>query len=140
MSDEGVMSYHGKFYWNELLTDDVEKALAFYAETLGWTFQEMPMEGEEGSYFVAMMDDEPVAGLMDKTGMVPPSVPPHWFSYINVDDIDARLEKLVAAGGQVLREPFDVPGIGRIAIVADATGASMGWMTAEEGDEDEDED
>ncbi len=126
------MAQHGKFYWNELLTDDVEKALAFYGETLGWSFQEMPMEGEEGSYFVAMVDDEPVAGLMDKTGMVPPTVPPHWFAYVNVDALDERLAKLEAAGGQILREPFDVPGIGRIAIVADATGAPMGWMTAEE--------
>ncbi len=126
------MAQHGKFYWNELLTDDVEKALAFYGQTLGWTFQEMPMEGEEGSYFVAMVEDEPVAGLMDKTGMVPPTVPPHWFSYINVDNLDERLATLEAAGGQVLREAFDVPGLGRIAIVADATGAPMGWMTAEE--------
>jgi predicted enzyme related to lactoylglutathione lyase len=30
----------------------------------------------------------------------------------------------------VLRGPFDVAGVGRIAMVADATGAQLGWMTS----------
>ena len=125
------MGPHGKFYWNELLTDDVEKAQAFYAATLGWTFSEMPMDGGR-SYYVALLGDEPVAGMMDKTDILPPQVPPHWFSYINVDDVGARVELLKAAGGQVIREPFDIPGVGRIAIVSDATGAPFGMMTAAE--------
>ncbi|MGR7995932.1 MULTISPECIES: VOC family protein [unclassified Xanthobacter] len=123
------MAQHGKFYWNELLTDDVEKARAFYGATLGWTFDAMP-SGDGHAYYVAHLGGEPVAGMMDKTDILPPEVPPHWFPYINVDDIDARLKLLEANGGQVLRSAFEVPGIGRIAIVADATGAPMGWMTA----------
>lgn len=122
------MAPHGRFYWNELMTDDVDMAKAFYAATLGWTFDDMPMDDGE-TYYLAMMDGEPVAGLMDKK-MLPPEVPSHWFSYINVDDVDARLVKLEAAGGTIVRPPFDVPGVGRIAIVADPTGAHMGWMTA----------
>lgn len=126
------MGPHGKFYWNELLTDDVDKARAFYGATLGWTFSEMPM-ADGGTYHVATLGEEPVAGLMDKTDLLPPTVPPHWFSYINVDDIHQRLKLLQAAGGHVLREPFEVPGIGCIAIVSDATGAPFGLMTASEG-------
>ncbi|MBP2149938.1 VOC family protein [Xanthobacter autotrophicus DSM 597] len=125
------MGPHGKFYWNELLTDDVEKAQAFYSATLGWTFSEMPTGGGH-AYYVATLGGEPVAGMMDKTDILPPQVPPHWFSYINVDDVTARVELLKAAGGQVLREPFEIPGIGRIAIVSDATGAPFGIMTAAE--------
>ena len=127
------MGPHGKFYWNELLTDDVEKAQAFYAATLGWTFSEMPTGGGE-PYYVAFLDGEPVAGMMDKTDILPPEVPPHWFSYINVDDVAQRLERLTAAGGVVLKEPFDVPGVGCIAIVRDATGAPLGLMTAADQD------
>ena len=123
------MGPHGKFYWNELLTDDVEKAQAFYSATLGWTFSEMPTGGGH-AYYVATLGGEPVAGMMDKTDILPPQVPPHWFSYINVDDVGARVELLKAAGGQVVREPFDIPGVGRIAIVCDATGAPFGMMTA----------
>ena len=55
-------------------------------------------------------------------------VPESWFAYIAVDDLDKRLKKLKDAGGKVIREPWDVPGVGRIAIVCDAGGAAQGWM------------
>jgi predicted enzyme related to lactoylglutathione lyase len=57
------------------------------------------------------------------------SMPEQWFSYIAVDDVAARLKKLKAAGGKVMREPFEVPGVGLIAIVQAPGGAGMGWMT-----------
>ncbi|WP_371326978.1 hypothetical protein [Stappia sp. ES.058] len=50
-------------------------------------------------------------------------------SYIAVDDVDARIEKAVGAGGTALRQPFDVELVGRIAIVSDPKGAVTGWMT-----------
>jgi hypothetical protein len=42
----------------------------------------------------------------------------------------------------VIQAPFDIEGVGRIAILADSTGAMLGWMTAmmEEGDEEDEED
>lgn len=120
---------HGAFMWNELMTGDVEKAKSFYQATIGWTIEEMPMPGGSGSYWIAKADGKPVAGLMNMTGMVPPGTPPHWFAYIEVDDVDARVKRIAASGGKLHREPFDIPDVGRIAIVADATGAMIGWMT-----------
>ena len=35
-------------------------------------------------------------------------------------------------GGEVIREPWEVPGVGRIAIVNDNAGNSLGWMTPSE--------
>jgi uncharacterized protein len=46
-----------------------------------------------------------------------------------VDDVDARLRRAVAAGATALREPFDIPGVGRIAILRDAAGAVIGFIT-----------
>lgn len=117
---------HGTIHWNELMTTDVAKARAFYAATLGWSYDEMPME--VGTYTLIKIGDEMVGGMMGMEGM-PPGMPSHWFTYIAVDDVDARVAKIKAGGGQVLRDPFDVPGVGRIAIVQDPTGAAMGWMT-----------
>lgn len=125
------MAQHGKFYWNELMTDDVDKAVAFYRATLGWAFREMPADAAH-KYQVAFVGEEPVAGIMDMTDIMPANVPPHWFSYINVDDLHNRLKMLEENGGQIVRPPFEVPGVGVIAIVRDATGAGMGWMMAEE--------
>ena len=117
---------HGAFGWNELMTTDVEKAKSFYAKTIGWAIEEMKMLG--GSYWIAKADGKMVAGIMS-TAMIPPGTPSHWFAYIEVDDVDARVKGVAPSGGKVVREPFDIPDVGRIAIVADATGAMVGWMT-----------
>jgi predicted enzyme related to lactoylglutathione lyase len=122
------MPAHGMFVWNELMTNDVEKAKTFYAATIGWTFDGMEMG--PSTYWVCKEGDKMVGGIMDMTGVTPPGVPPHWFSYLEVDDVDARAAKLEANGGKIIRPPFDIPGVGRIAILADPTGAAMGWMTS----------
>jgi len=67
---------------------------------------------------------------MDMTGATPPGVPPHWFNYIEVDDVDHRVALVAENGGKVLRPAFNVPNVGRIAIIADATGAAVGLMTS----------
>jgi uncharacterized protein len=118
---------HGAFMWNELMTADVEKAKSFYTKTVGWAIEEMPMPS--GSYWIAKQGGTPVAGIMNMTGMVPPGTPPHWFSYLEVDDVDARANAVSANGGTIIRPPFDIPEVGRIAIVSDATGAALGLMT-----------
>ncbi len=48
------------FYWNELMTRDAEKAKKFYASTIGWTFEAMPMP--DGTYWVAKSGDIPGRG------------------------------------------------------------------------------
>jgi len=49
---------HGSFYWNELMTRNVEQAKRFYSSSIGWTFEPMPMP--DGTYWVATMGDKPV--------------------------------------------------------------------------------
>ena len=121
------MTAHGEFYWNELMTRDVEKAKEFYAKAVGWTFDAMPMP--EGTYHVAMQGDKPVGGIMDMTGPDFEGRPEMWMSYLSVDDIDARLKKAESGGAKILKEPFDVPGVGRIAMIMDGGNAVIGWMT-----------
>ena len=119
---------HGIFVWNELNSHDVEAAKAFYAATLGWSFEPMPMESGE-AYWIITLGAARIGGIFPLTGPEFANVPVHWLPYIAVDDIDARVAKIAAAGGSVLRAPFDVPGVGRIGIVRDAEGGTMGWMT-----------
>lgn len=124
------MPEHGTFVWNELNTRDPEAAREFYGKTLGWNFDTMPM-ATGGDYIVAKIGDRMVGGIFDirnLPGM--DQVPPHWFAYIEVDDVDARAAAAQQAGGALMRDIFDVPGVGRIAIVRDPTGAVVGWMTS----------
>lgn len=122
------MPAHASFVWNELNSWDVERAKAFYGRTLGWTFEAMPME--HGTYWLAKAGEEMVAGIYPLTSPEFDGIPTHWFAYVEIDDIDLRLAAVVEAGGKVIRPPFDVPDVGRIAIVMDAEGAGIGWMTS----------
>ncbi len=119
---------HGKFYWNELMTRDVEKAKKFYAEAMGWSFDAMPAAGG-GTYWIAKMGDEPVGGLFDISGPEYKGVPESWIPYIAVDDVDARVKKATKAGANVMKPAFDVPGVGRIVMLLEPGGAGIGWMT-----------
>lgn len=119
---------HGSFYWNELMTRNVEQVKRFYADVIGWTFEPMDM-GNGGTYWVANANGTAVAGIFPMDDIEMANVPENWLSYLEVDDVDARLRKAKAAGATAMREPFDVPGVGRIAIVQQPGGAMVGWMT-----------
>ena len=118
---------HGTFHWNELMTWNVEQAKSFYADTLGWTYDAMPME--EGTYWIMKSGDTVVGGMFQLTKPQFEGVPEGWMAYIAVDDIDARVAKATAAGAALMRPPFDIPGVGRIAIMREPGGAGIGWMT-----------
>ncbi len=127
------MTRHGYFHWNELNTRDPERARMFYGATLGWAFSEIPVE--DGVYWVAKMGGCPVAGIFTMTSPDFDGLPEHWFSYLAVDDVDARVEQAVKAGAELIRPPFEAPGAGRLAIVRDPSGAVLGWITSEANDE-----
>jgi predicted enzyme related to lactoylglutathione lyase len=52
-----------------------------------------------------------------------PDVPNHWHVYFAVDDADATAAKAAAEGGQIAVEPFDIPSVGRSAVLTDPQGA-----------------
>jgi predicted enzyme related to lactoylglutathione lyase len=118
---------HGSFFWNELMARDIEQAKKFYSSTIGWTFDGMPMPN--GTYWVAKMAGEPVAGIFPMIGPDFDGVPENWLPYLAVDDVDARLKAAKAGGAKVTREPFDVPSVGRIAIIQAPGGAMIAWIT-----------
>lgn len=124
------MTKHGSFCWNELMTPDVAAAKAFYGAALGWTFTEEDM-GENGLYILAHAagQERPVAGIYEWPESQPGSR--DWFPYVAVDDIDAAVAKVVPAGGRVMRGPWAIQGVGRIAIVLDAAGSAIGYLEAE---------
>ena len=122
------MAQHGHFHWNELLARDGERAKKFYTDMVGWTWQPMPM-ADGSTYWVAHMGGQPVAGLypIDKPEFK--GMPEAWMSYLAVDDVDARVKKAIAAGAKLMKPIFDVPQVGRIAILTEPGGAGVGWIT-----------
>ena len=114
----------GVFVWDELLTTDIESAKRFYGEVVGWESREMEM-GEGNVYTLFSSGGTDRAGGMP----IPPQAegtPPNWMTYLGTDDVDATVEKAKELGATVMMEPFDVATVGRLAILADPTGAAFG--------------
>jgi uncharacterized protein len=118
---------HGVPSWVDVGTTDLPGARTFYAGLFGWDTPEGPPEA--GGYTVATLDGKTVAGL---SPLIDPSAPPSWTTYVNVDDADASVARVVGAGGRVLAGPFDVLEAGRMAVLADPAGAVLGiWQPKE---------
>jgi predicted enzyme related to lactoylglutathione lyase len=112
--------------WYELITGDPDAAGAFYQKVIGWQDGGCPGATAEGpgDYHVWLAPDgQGVAGMMKTPEGAPPQ--PRWFSYIGVDDVDAAVGKIVAAGGSVHMPPTTMDGIGRMAMVADPQGVAF---------------
>jgi predicted enzyme related to lactoylglutathione lyase len=110
------------------MTRDVERAKKFYEETIGWTFSPMPM-ADGGTYWCATVEGKPIAGMFPIDKPEFDGVPESWMSYLAVDDVDKRVAKAVKAGAKLMKPIFDIPGVGRIAILREPGGAGIGWMT-----------
>ncbi len=114
----------GDWMWNELMTPDESKALAFYETVFGYTHDNMDM-GPQGTYYLLKQGDKMRGGLM-RAPM--PDTPPLWLPYVSVADCDATAAKAREQGARVIVEPSDIPDVGRFATLLDAQGACIAFM------------
>ena len=103
--------------WNELLTRDLEGVKRFYQAAFGVETAEFPM-GDGPPYTIIQVDGRGVAGMQTMGDDMPADMPSAWMTYFAVDDADAIAAKAASLGGRVTREPYDIPGVGRIAWLA----------------------
>jgi predicted enzyme related to lactoylglutathione lyase len=115
--------------WVDLQTSDQEAAKRFYASMLGWSYDDRPMP-QGGVYSMALLKGETVAAIAAIPPGAPEGMSPMWNTYLAVNDVDAAVDRIGAAGGQVLMAPTDIGDAGRMAFVADPTGAVVGLWQA----------
>ncbi|MET0460267.1 MAG: VOC family protein [Ilumatobacteraceae bacterium] len=113
----------GALCWNELITDDVDAAMAFYGPVFGWVRSPMPMGDAE--YDVLMLGDRAIGGL------VPAEGPSWWQVSFAVADCDATVAEAVLLGGSIDEQAEDLPDVGRFAVLADPHGARFGVLASE---------
>jgi hypothetical protein len=119
-----VADSHGRFVWYELMTTDMQAAMAFYSKVMGWGGWDASAPGRP--YFLFSAGAASVGGLMSlpedarKTG-----VEPSWIGYVGVDDVDATAERIERLGGAVHVPPTDVADTSRFAIFADPQSARL---------------
>lgn len=121
----------GSFIWYELMTTDPVGAKAFYDAVVGWdvdTSNAMP-GGEMDYRMIKRSDGGNAGGLLTLTDeMTSGGARPGWFGYVHVPDVDAAAAEIEKAGGATQMPPMDMPGVGRMAMVADPWGAPIYLM------------
>jgi len=124
MNDDAMK--HGAFSWFELMTRDVEGATRFYGPLYGWETESSPMGDPD--YTVLKVDGKAVGGMMGLPAGCE-GMPPSWDLYVTVKDVDATAAAVPALGGDVLKPPTDIPGVGRFCVIRDPQGAVICAIT-----------
>jgi uncharacterized protein len=108
----------GTFCWVDLGAVDAAAAKGFYGGLFGWEFEDLAT-GDKGTYSICRLRGKAVAGLYDQAER------DEWGSYLKVEDVDRATARARELGAEVLVEPFEAPGGGRVATVRDRGGASV---------------
>ncbi|MDY8108780.1 VOC family protein [Fulvimarina sp. 2208YS6-2-32] len=110
---------HGRPIWYELVTDDADGADRFYGHVFGWSFHRPP-GGLARDYRIAEANGTAIAGMMQRPADM--DMPSRWHVYFGVDDVDRAVREAQEAGAAVQLAPMEIPGVGRLAFLADPQG------------------
>jgi uncharacterized protein len=128
---EATWYSQGAFCWSECSTSDMEGAKAFYSQVFGLEIEETPIPG--GTYVQFLKDGKYVAGLGQLQEQErAQAIPPHWNTYISVEDADLVAKEAERLGATIVAPAFDVLESGRMAVVMDPTGAAISFWQAKE--------
>lgn len=117
----------GSFCWADLATNDTESAKTFYTGLFGWESVDMPTDAGI-PYSMLMKDGKQVCALYPM-GPDQGGAPPHWMSYVAVEDADAAAIAVSDHGGSVLMPAMDIMDVGRMLMLQDPAGAVLGlWQ------------
>jgi predicted enzyme related to lactoylglutathione lyase len=119
----------GNFIWYEMMSPDPEGSKIFYDAVVGWNI--WPAVQEYNGYrMIGRSDGKFAGGMMQLSDeMKQHGARPTWLGYIHVADVDQSVASIERAGGKAYMAPFDIPNVGRVAMVADPSGAPFYLMT-----------
>ncbi len=119
-----MVNPHGTPIWYELMTPDSGASASFYEGVIGWRVAQ-PTAGPM-DYRQIDTGSAAVGGMLALSPqMLEGGARPGWMVYIGVDDVDAAAGELVRNGGSIHIPPRDLPGVGRMAMVADPQGTAF---------------
>lgn len=122
----------GQFVWHDLVTANVTEAREFYTGVFGWTFEEVIGDGL--TYSLILDQGVPIGGIapIDDGEITVESA--RWLSLLSVADVDRAASAIEQAGGSIDMGPWTNPTRGRMAIVTDPQGATLGLIRTLGGD------
>ena len=128
-----VSKKQGTPNWADCATTDLKAAEVFYAAAFGWT-SERVTASDGAIYSIQRLNGKMVAGIYELNEQLQSmGVPPHWGTYIEVDDVAATLKRVDEEGGKVVEGPFEEPDVGTFGVIQDTVGAYLRlWHSAPE--------
>jgi predicted enzyme related to lactoylglutathione lyase len=118
----------------EMPAEDKNRIADFYTKAFGWKTQQL---GEDmGNYVLAYTTDSDENGRPKKPGAInggffqkSDEMPSQYPSVvIGVDDIKAYMQMVEEAGGKVLGEPMEIPGVGLYVSFFDTEGNRVSML------------
>ena len=121
--NESGNEQNGGFIWYELMTPDPDASKAFYDKVVGWNID--ARSNFPNDYrMIGRSDGKSAGGVLPlNSEMQQHGARPTWLGYLYVNDVDASVASIEKDGGKTYMAAFDIPGIGRVAMVADPAGA-----------------
>jgi predicted enzyme related to lactoylglutathione lyase len=110
--------------WVDTWQPDADAAVSFYTQLFGWEAEDTMPRGVAGKHYMCRLRGRDVAAVASRPEQAPAVTA--WNTYVWVDDVDGTVARANEAGGSIAKEPFDALDGGRIAIVADPSGAAIG--------------
>jgi len=108
----------------EFMVNDTSRSRDFYTKVFDWEFEKSPGPVD---YTMIKTGKEPDGGMMKKPAEAPhPALSVYFF----VDDVNATLEKVKAAGGSVIAPKTEITDLGWWAMFADPDGIVVGIYEA----------
>ncbi len=118
----------------EMPAKDRKRASDFYSKVFNWNMQQMG--AEMGNYLMAQTAETDEKGMVKTAGAINGG----FFDYkdedgfnsphvvISVEDLSKSIEDVKSAGGQVLGEVMDIPGVGKYISFKDSEGNNVGML------------
>ncbi|MEO1223236.1 MAG: VOC family protein [Pseudomonadota bacterium] len=113
----------------EIQADDPERARAFYAHVFGWAFEKIADEPMAYWYIVTGDEDRGINGGMHVRSGPKPVEGQAVIGFVctmDVDDLDATLDRALSAGASLAVAKMPIPGVGWQAYVKDTEGNIIG--------------
>lgn len=120
----------GEFCWNELMTPNAKKAKEFYSALFGWEFDDHDMGNGDTYSMLKQKGNNLAGGMMQIPAAQKDQIPPHWMSYISVENLDKSIEKAKSLGATVKVPATPAGEYGRFSILIDPTGAHIALWQA----------
>jgi uncharacterized protein len=125
----------GRWVWADLVTSDVARAAAFYAQVFGWTFETYGGEDDRETYTLVLADGLPIGGMVfDARAMKGKTPSARWIGLVSVAEPQAVAQRVTEHGGHVVYAPKSLGERGETGVFRDPDGALFGIVRSRNGD------